>query len=162
MVAGLVFVLLNREPTDLFEDPPPQNTETVTTPEPVKTEKDASPIQLKSVTLKREGDHYLSEVTISFDNQSDTEVRTVDSAKLVTDSGKTIPIFFLAFTGIPPVLPAEKKSDATLRFNLLPEDIVGQLTLDISGHRAEIKSARSFDPESIAEKQSMTFKQLDW
>lgn len=157
-MAGLVFVLLSRDTADPFDESPKPKPAAPSTSKLEST----SPITYQTTQLRREGENYIAELSLSFDNQTDAPIRSIDDAKLITGSGRSIPIFFLAFTGTPPVFPANTKSDATLRFSLLGEDIVGNLTLDIAGERQEIKSTRSFDPEAIAKNESVTFKQLDW
>ena len=112
--------------------------------------------------MERDYSEYLIEISFSYDNQTDAKLDTLDVAKLVTASGKSFPVFFLAFTGVPPQLPARTKSDTSLRFSILSEDIVGELTLVIGDQRAPVKSARSFDPESVRNQQSMRFNDLDW
>jgi hypothetical protein len=169
-VAGLVFVLLNREPTT--EDSGFANSSKPGRVSPgIAATPDANAssapsndtlLEIKNVSLRREGEHFLAEVKFVFNNQTAQPVRTIEDAKLITGGGESIPVFFLAFTGAPPEIPATKKSQASLHFSLRGETIVGALALDIGGHRAPIKSSRSFDPESIADNQSKTFNQLDW
>ncbi|MFT4547876.1 MAG: hypothetical protein ACI8XO_002469 [Verrucomicrobiales bacterium] len=168
-VAGLVFVLLSNNPPDPYaesESPSPvEGDQTAHSKKPsaaTKPSMPTGPLQIGNVTVKREGETYLLEVGVEFDNQSESPVHAIESAKLITGTGKSLPVFFLAFTGTPPVFPAKAKTTEDLRFSLLAEDIVGNLRLDLNGQRRDIKSARSYDPESIAINATQTFKQLDW
>jgi hypothetical protein len=161
-VAGLVFVLLSRE-SDERQDSPP---EPIDAPPPTDTGpaefEAAGPIEIKSVTVKHEQDIFLAEVNFRYDNQTDATISTLDQAKLVTATGKSTPVFFLAFTGAPPNLRPMMKSDLSLRFSVRGEDLVGELTLAIGDQRATVKSKRSFDPETIGQLQVKTFNTLDW
>ena len=169
-VAGLVFVLLSRNGQEIDEfGARPSRKPTADTPgQRPPAEKlpaafrESGVIQIQSVQVKRDRADYIAEVKLRYDNQTDALIRTVDEAKLVTESGSALPVFFLAFTGAPPQLRPKETSDLSLQFSIPSEDLVGQLTLAISGHRASVKSARSFDPESIGPDQIRTFDQPDW
>ena len=169
-VAGLVFVLLSRNEHEIDEFGERTSREpAVATPgnqRPAEKAPEAfqesETIQIRSVHLKRDRTDYIAEIKLRYDNQTDTLIRTVDEAKLVTESGSALRVFFLAFTGAPPQLRPRMKSDLSLQFSIPSEDLVGQLTLAIGDHRASVKSARSFDPESIGAHQIRTFNQPDW
>ena len=167
-VAGLVYVLLNQQ-EDVAERfprtapatrPPASAAPAAATKNPVF--EPGGQLEVKGVRVDRNGGEYLTEVTFSYDNQSDRTLRTIDDAKLITASGKSLPVFFLAFKGAPPEFPAKQKSTATVRFELGGEDIIGELHLDVGGQRQPIKSPRSFDPEAIASRSSKTFNSPDW
>ncbi len=169
-VAGLVYVLLSRQeqlPTGATGQRAPRGD---SSPSPAAS---SAPIQnsafesggrleVTRVRVNRNGREYLTEVDFSYDNQAQKPLRTIEEAKLITASGKHLPAFFLAFTGAPPMLPARQKSVATVRFQLGSEDIIGELNLDIGGQRQQIKSARSFDPEAIASRDSKSFDSTEW
>ena len=170
--AGLVFVLLSddNDRDDYGGTPgktdPVKPAKRVDNPPPAKTSaefEEGGPVEVESVKLEREpsGDYFCI-VQFEFSNQSQSPVHTIRSAGLVTKSDKRIPIFFLAFDGAPPILPPQESTKTSLRFSLKPEDVVGDLTLEIAGARAPVKSSRSFDPESIARSGSRTFTNLDW
>jgi len=168
--AGLVFVLLSRQEELGARDPGERGTRGEdpqrTVPPPADVRDSAfqagGQLEVKGVRVNRTGREYLTEVGFSFDNQSEEPLQTFEEAKLITASGKHLPAFFLAFTGAPPELPAGQKSDATVRFRLGSEDIIGELSLDIGGQRQQIKSARSFDPEAIASRDSKSFDSTEW
>ena len=123
---------------------------------------EGSKLEVKSIQVRREKDRYLTEVEFTFDNQSDQAIATAQAASLLPESKKAAPVFFLAFTGAPPVLPAEQTTNSSLNFSLQGEEIAGELTLRLGSHSALAKSSRSFDPESIAVGETRTFTTLDW
>ena len=167
---GLVFVLLSGTPEDDPDDiggkpDSDENHPTKKTPSPISPGefKQDGPLVIESASVRRDGQGvFLTELSFSFDNQDDAAVRPVEQAKLITASGKSVPVFILAFAPVPLAFPAKQKTSSSLLFSLKAEDLVGKLTLDIAGKRAALKSERSFDPESIPERQSKTFKNLDW
>ena len=167
-VAGLVYVLLSRQEHHAErapQAPPPARQPARPAPTNTAPESAYDPggaLEVKSVRVKRNGGEYLTEIDFDYDNQTEETLRTIDAARLITASGKSLPAFFLAFTGAPAELPAKQRSAATVRFGLSSEDIIGELELDVGGQRKAIKSARSFDPEAIASRESKTFNSLDW
>ena len=169
VVAGVVFVILSDQENG-GDDPDSKSNNARTSGTRVETGAEPhSPafatggaLQIKGVNVRREKQAYLTEVRFSFDNQTDETVNTLDEAKLITGTGKSAPVFFLAFTGAPPALRPKMKSEASLQFSLLAEDVVGELDLVVGAQRAQVKSAHSFDPESIANSQAKTFSDRDW
>lgn len=170
--AGLAVVLLSTGPQDDPGDddgrPPAGQADKDKPEQPPSPSAPAEfghdgPLVIDEVDLTREGEHsYLVEVHFSFDNQRDAELRPVEQAKLITASGKSVPVFVLAFASFPPPLPAGQETASSMLFSLGAADVVGELTLDIAGSRAAVKSGRSFDPESLRERTTRTFKNLDW
>ena len=167
---GLVFVLLSGTPDDdpdatggkagKGENDPNHKTPSPTSPTEFKKD---GPLVIERASVRRDGQGvFLTEVNFDFENQADTAVCPVEQAKLITASGKSVPVFILAFAPVPPAFPPKQKTSSSMLFSLKAEDLVGKLTLDIAGKRAAIKSGRSFDPASIPERQSKNFKNLDW
>ena len=58
-------------------------------------------LEVTRVRVNRNGREYLTEVDFSYDNQTQETLRTIEDAKLITASGKALPVFFVAFTGKP-------------------------------------------------------------
>lgn len=168
--AGLVFVLLSRQEELAKRGPGTRDVGGEGLPVPAANPAPAQAaafepggqLEVAGVRVNRSGREYLTEVEFSYDNPSEKPLRTFEEAKLITSSGEALPAFFLAFTEPPPELPAKQRSDATVRFLLHSEDIIGELTLDVGGQRKQIKSARSFDPEAIASRGSRSFDSTDW
>ena len=98
----------------------------------------------------------------TYDNQSENEVNTMEEAKLVTAEGKSIQVFFLAFTGAPPKLPPKEKTSTSLRFSVHKDEVVGDLSLEIRGKRVPIKTGSAFDPETISNQSTQEFGGLKW
>ncbi|MGI9244733.1 MAG: hypothetical protein ACR2RV_28275 [Verrucomicrobiales bacterium] len=175
-VAGLVYVLLSQQESPPGRAPGQQATRPdsagsidsspdakAPTTEPQTPAFDSGgQLEVTRVRVNRNGREYLTEVDFSYDNQTQETLRTIEDGKLITASGKALPVFFVAFTGAPPELPAAQKSDATVRFQLGSEDIIGELSLDVGGQRTPVKSARSFDPEAIASRESKSFNSTEW
>ena len=160
-VAGLVFVISTGKPRPEEPENLPEKTITETSSEPKTFAKD-SLLEIHSIKVRRESDRFLAEVDFTYDNQSDKPITTANAASLIPESKKAAPVFFLAFTGAPPILPAGEKTNSSLQFSLQGEEIAGELNLRIAGNSTPIKSSRSFDPESIKVGESKTFTRLDW
>lgn len=113
------------------------------------------PIQIKSRRISREAEHLV--LTIEVGRAETAKGGPVafseDDARLITESGESLPEFFLAFDP-PPVRELNDNDRATLRYWFPKERAAGALWLEIGGERLPVKNpgsaAKSLDvPEGV-------------
>lgn len=154
-VGGAAFVLLGHKPggdsapTSIDESP-------AGSPAP------AGESKIHRCTLERDYGNARLDIELRFSNR-DTKrlVMQPPNVKLVTDSGREVPPFFLPIEP-PPEIPANSTQDVRLRYWLEKADLGHGLALKIKGERIEVKTTAPFDLEKLKDKEPKVFTGTNW
>lgn len=139
VVAGLGWVFLSSGGRE----------EDVTAGGAVPLEDAKAPLQLHRCVLKRDYGNARLDIDLRARNDgSEKLLMRSPKVKLLTAKGREIPSYFLPFDPVPEV-PADSAQDVQLRYWLEAADLQGALTLEVDGKTLAIKSAASFDLNSM-------------
>ena len=122
----------------------------------------ASTFTVKSLTAERSGDHLHLTLTAQVKNPG-AEVLTLSAAavKLMTADGRAVEPFIAP--GLEPaVIAPGSEAEAATHWWLAAADLAGALTFDISGARAEVKSAAAFALDLLPESRPVALSFPDW
>jgi hypothetical protein len=92
---------------------------------------------IEDITLRQDYSNYEMVIRVSYDNKTDQEINTAESAALLAEGDRKIPAFFLAIAP-PPKIPANKRTKIDLKYWLEADDLKGPLWLDILGSRVQL------------------------
>ncbi|MEM7146251.1 MAG: hypothetical protein AAF591_14025 [Verrucomicrobiota bacterium] len=181
IIAGLAYVLISEQQKNNDTSPPPtspsafnkpeSNTATTANDPSTTPQKETQSFTLKKIHLKRDYENAIIELDLVIHNEHGQEYQLIPPyAQLLaappdTPANNTPPKnqlrpiepFFLAFAA-PPVIPAgQKTAPAQLKYWLEPTDLAGPLWLQIQNQSQLVKSASSFNLNTIKNQQSKSF-----
>ncbi len=123
--------------------------------------KDA-PLQIHRCILTRDFGNAQLDIEAHVRNDSaETLTLQPPDARLLTAKGREVPGFFLPFQQQPQV-PAKSAEDMQLRYWLDSADLNDALKLDVKGQTVEVKSAKTFDLNSMKNSDKKTFNPGEW
>jgi hypothetical protein len=165
VVGGLAFVLNSEYHERQAESAPAIDP-------PVSEVPQAKTVSLNETRLKRDYQNAVVEFSLTIDNKNGAEFQLIppharlfagppEESDPADDQLRPIEPFFLAFSP-PPIIPAGQIASADLKYWLEPQDLLGPLWLQIRDQRYLVKSASSFNLDTMENQSTTTFSNPTW
>ncbi len=160
LIAGGLYYVLNLQPLDKTTGRKPI-TRAQTDPEQKPTKQAQPRFSLQKTTLSRDGDHFLAQIEIECQKDSDqTLLLNPPDTQLLAAGAREVPVFFLPFHKPTPI-PESKGKTFTLRYWLTADNLKGPLTLKIAHSTLPIKTGE-FKTDDLPDQQSRSFTSSQW
>jgi len=152
----LAWVFIQRRPVS------PDPGDTAVPEAPGSSAATAPPVTVLHSSLTRDYGNGRLDLVVRLRNDSAEKlVLSSPQVRLLTDKGREVPSFFLAFADAPTVSP-RSVADVELRYWLDAKDLAGALRLEVNGSTVQVKGAKAFDLQAAKQGEKHTFQPADW
>ena len=158
VLGTLAWVFIQRRPIG----PDPDRVDSADASSEAATPAPAPPVTVLSCSLTRDYANARLDLNVRVRNDSAQKlVLSAPQVRLLTDKGREVPSFFLAFAEAPSVAP-HSVGDAELRYWLGSADLEGGLRLEVHGFATPVKDAKPFDLNAAKQGEKRTFQPAHW